>query len=356
MKVEVLAVLGVADGYAVQNYNFIQGLAANDHQVRTEPVHAYGTGLQHHYEAVYQDFGAHELPDLTLMFGTPRFVRILANQGYDPSEVVLYTTWEADRIPEHWEEPVSQFRAVVTTTEFAKEVFEGYGTPVGVAPQPVDTEVYRKDWGPTGEFRFLAVGEWQPRKNFRRLVQTFDERFNGEDAKLLLKTWSMGTLPPSAIHDVIGHDASRDANIQVVAESLPPEKMARLYHYADCLVMPSHGEGFGRPGLEAMRCGTPVITTAWSGPMSYADGDNAWLLDYDLVTCPNFREYDDSMLWADPHPEDLAETMWAAYTDEDLRREKAEAGWESVQEGWGRQECAARLVETIETLTGEDGG
>lgn len=44
----------------------------------------------------------------------------------------------------------------------------------------------------------------------------------------------------------------------------PPGYMATLYNAADVLVLPSTGEGFGLPIVEAQLCGTPVITTDWT--------------------------------------------------------------------------------------------
>lgn len=43
--------------------------------------------------------------------------------------------------------------------------------------------------------------------------------------------------------------------------SLPASKMAEIYSTIDVLLMPSGGEGFGVPLIEAQACGTPVITT-----------------------------------------------------------------------------------------------
>ena len=39
-----------------------------------------------------------------------------------------------------------------------------------------------------------------------------------------------------------------------------------LYASADVFVLPSRGEGWGRPHVEAMAMGLPIITTNWSGP------------------------------------------------------------------------------------------
>lgn len=43
----------------------------------------------------------------------------------------------------------------------------------------------------------------------------------------------------------------------------------RLYASCDCVVLPSRSEGWGRPQMEAMSMGRPVITTNWSGPTAY---------------------------------------------------------------------------------------
>ena len=42
-------------------------------------------------------------------------------------------------------------------------------------------------------------------------------------------------------------------------EGIFDEKLAHLYHAAGVLVTPSHYEGFGLPGLEALNCGCPII-------------------------------------------------------------------------------------------------
>ena len=51
--------------------------------------------------------------------------------------------------------------------------------------------------------------------------------------------------------------------------------LAELFCRATAFVFPSLLEGFGLPPLEAMACGTPVVTTACGGVSDFArDGDN----------------------------------------------------------------------------------
>ena len=50
------------------------------------------------------------------------------------------------------------------------------------------------------------------------------------------------------------------------------EELAALYRGARCLVFPSLYEGFGIPILEAMACGTPVVTSRGGATEEVAGG------------------------------------------------------------------------------------
>ncbi len=63
---------------------------------------------------------------------------------------------------------------------------------------------------------------------------------------------------------------------------LPPEDLPGLYSSSAVFLDTSRWHGFGRTGLEAMACGTPVVLTQSGGVSEYArDGDNAVLVPID---------------------------------------------------------------------------
>ncbi|MDW8172563.1 MAG: glycosyltransferase family 1 protein [Anaerolineae bacterium] len=121
----------------------------------------------------------------------------------------------------------------------------------------------------------LSVGTVQPRKNYSRLVWALARlRQRGYDVLLAIaggKGWLnddlYATLCQSGMADFV-------KILGFVEESHLPG----LYRGAEVLALPSLYEGFGFPVLEAMACGTPVITSNISSLPEVA-GDAALLVD-----------------------------------------------------------------------------
>ena len=72
--------------------------------------------------------------------------------------------------------------------------------------------------------------------------------------------------------------AARDAGVLdriVLTDYVREDVLRALYQRADLVVVPSLYEGFGFPAAEAMRCGTPVITSRTSSLPEVVDWDDA---------------------------------------------------------------------------------
>jgi glycosyltransferase involved in cell wall biosynthesis len=151
--------------------------------------------------------------------------------------------------------------AVVAVSEFAKrETAELLRVPperIRVVPNGVEP-VFRPD-GPSAEGDYLlAVGTLEPRKNLPRV----------QEAALLAGV----ELRVAGAEGWGGVDAA--GRIGFVDD----ERLAELYRGARCLVYPSLHEGFGIPVLEAMACGTPVVTSR-GGALEETAGGAAVLVD-----------------------------------------------------------------------------
>ncbi len=166
---------------------------------------------------------------------------------------------------------VRRAAAVLTISEFSKrDIVRRYRVPpekVIVTPLAADPMFHplcdmgrmaavRERYG-TGDRFVLCVGNLQPRKNLRTLIDAY-VRLRRADAirhKLVLvgrKAWLYDDIFAVA-------RASGYADDLVFTDYVPDEDLVALYNAAELFVYPSIFEGFGLPPLEAMACGTPVV-------------------------------------------------------------------------------------------------
>jgi len=118
--------------------------------------------------------------------------------------------------------------------------------------------------GPADEGEYvLAVGTLEPRKNLPRLIEA-TRRLGVELRVAGARGWG-------------GVEVADDAGVRWLGRP-SDEELATLLRGALCLAYPSLYEGFGIPVLEAMHCGTPVVTSAGSA-MEEVAGDAAELVD-----------------------------------------------------------------------------
>lgn len=145
--------------------------------------------------------------------------------------------------------------AVVAVSSFTRdELGDLLGVPaerVRVVPNGVDS-VFTPT-GPAAEGSYvLAVGTLEPRKNLARAVEA--ARLAGVELRVVgARGWGGVDVP-----GWVGRPGD--------------EELATLFRGARCLVFPSFYEGFGLPVLEAMACGTPVVTSRGGATEEVAGG------------------------------------------------------------------------------------
>lgn len=122
-------------------------------------------------------------------------------------------------------------------------------------------------------YRFIFfLGTWEPRKNMAALVAAYDayrDTCTGNTFSHLVLAGTPGWGSELFLQS-IKQSAYRDS-IHLLGFVDDVDKPA-LYNLAELFVYVSLYEGFGFPVLEAMRCGTPVITTNTSSLSEVTDG------------------------------------------------------------------------------------
>ncbi len=129
----------------------------------------------------------------------------------------------------------------------------------------------------------LYAGNIKPHKNLDRLISAFGllkQRGGHEDVKLLIIGDEIAKYP-SLRRRVEGAGVRQDVRF---FGFVPEQTLAALYRLASVFAFPSLYEGFGLPPLEAMACGTPVVTSNMSS-IPEVVGDAALLVDpYDVAS------------------------------------------------------------------------
>jgi len=175
-----------------------------------------------------------------------------------------------------------------------------HGVEPAFRPLPTgEVEAFRQHQGLPERF-VLFVGTLEPRKNLVRLVEAFAQFRRQEAAsqgqvKLVL-AGGRGWLYDRLFARVEALALDQDV---LFPGYVPNDKLPLWYNAALALVYPSLYEGFGLPVLEALACGTPVLTSNAS-------------------SLPEAAGY--AALTVDPHDvEALAEGLNRLLTDEPLR-------------------------------------
>jgi glycosyltransferase involved in cell wall biosynthesis len=223
------------------------------------------------------------------------------------------------------------------------------------------------------QFRFLSVFKWEERKGWDVLLQAFYEEFHGWGEVVVTNTtkttdgsttdsgsgdrptppdvvslpWNHGesvclVLKTTGYHNEEIDDEDemeeyleqmaehfskwygkswrqgRLPKILVIPHHIPASLYPSLYSSVHALVQPSRGEGWGRPHMEAMALGLPVLATNWSGNTAFMNATNSFLIEverFSEIKKGPFRGH----RWAEPSVASLRRLMREVVTKTQLK-------------------------------------
>ena len=137
---------------------------------------------------------------------------------------------------------------------------------------------------------FLSVFKWEWRKGWDVLLNAYWGEFDRDDDQVVLR---LRTFKPhwEAGHENIadwlkdaaaqrGTTVERLPPVEVVQRELSREELRWLYAASDAFVLPTRGEGWCLPAMEAMSMALPVILTNASGTTEYLTRKNSLPLGF----------------------------------------------------------------------------
>jgi len=190
-----------------------------------------------------------------------------------------------------------------------------------VVPEGVDTDQFHP-WHPSpddGVFRYLLTGKYERRKSITETIDAWAQVFgNNSSVELSIKT-----------NHVMNHEENKQkitehvhglglTNVNVWYGNLPTSDMSLLYQRHQVFVLPTKGEGWGLPLIEAAAAGLPIVTTMWSGNTEFLNPIKSSVVpvEYDMVPvdCSEYQSFyptedKDWGTWAKPRPQSIVQAL-----------------------------------------------
>uniref|UniRef100_A0A7S1X2G1 Glycosyl transferase family 1 domain-containing protein n=1 Tax=Tetraselmis chuii TaxID=63592 RepID=A0A7S1X2G1_9CHLO len=243
-----------------------------------------------------------------------------------------------------------------------------------IVPQGVDTDFFdpgahrpmklpigERVWGRAAssakQFVFLSIFKWEERKAWSALLKAFIQEFSALDSvSLVLLTkpyhssddFATQMRSWAANHSVIdGERAVEDyPRVYVETAHIPQDELPAVYLGADVFVLPSRGEGWGRPHMEAMAMGRPVIATNWSGPTAFLSEHVGYPLPISGLVPVADGPFAGHM-WAEPSVAHLRSIMRHVYTHPKEASHKGRAARKHIAAHYSLQRIAKLVVKEL---------
>lgn len=267
--------------------------------------------------------------------------------GYENFNFVIgRTMFETDRVNAEHVKRCNRMDYVWVPTDFHVSTFVQSGvdpSKVVKVVQAVDVEFFdpfkyepldlvsignlvlgsgKKDLDSKMEFVFLSVFKWEYRKGWDVLLKAYLKEFSRIDGVALYLLTNpyhsdrdFGNKIVEFVEDTgIEEPVKGWAPIYVIDTHIAQVDLPRMYKAAHAFVLPSRGEGWGRPLVEAMSMSLPVIATNWSGPTEYLTEENSYPLLVDRMSEVMEGPFE-GHLWAEPSIDKLQVLMRRVMTN-----------------------------------------
>ena len=273
-----------------------------------------------------------------------------------------FCVFETINPPAEWITQMNNMDAIITASQFNKNVFESQGVkcPIHLVPHCFDEEMFNKKIKAPGRYSqttFISIGAWKTRKNWEALIeawyQAFEQRHN---VCLLIKTDKPDDLRALVQHVKRTSGLRSKATAPIYCEEEPVcdfEDIPKILRKGDIYISASLGEGFGLDSLHAMALGIPVITTRFGGTLEYAKPDLCTYLEpqkYRNIPAMDGIPQLNNCIWPYITVDEISKKMKQVLYEVKDREEKAERAYKYVHERFTYQSIGKKLLETLELI------
>lgn len=175
---------------------------------------------------------------------------------------VIYTMFEADRLPLGWKEAFEHFDQILCPAPFFLDALRKSGVtkPAAAFDQGVVIPPLRRVRRPGRPFVFAFSASASPRKNLEGTIRAFQQAFPDDDSVRLRLQARWGSLRRETEKLV-----AKDKRIEFHWNDLSDADYEKWWSDVDCYLALSKAEGYGMTPREAILRGIPTIASNNSG-------------------------------------------------------------------------------------------
>jgi glycosyltransferase involved in cell wall biosynthesis len=277
------------------------------------------------------------------------------------------TMFETDSVPENWVKILNEMTEIWVPSEFNRETFAAAGIPwnrLQIIPGTLDENIFNPAHATpytltdTASFKFLSVFDWSIRKGWDILLQAYFEEFDAnDDVSLILKLTYINEPnidPYKKIRELAKKlGIHKPSPVHIIHQHLAEKELVGLYKAVDCFVLPSRGEGWGRPYMAAMAMELPTIGTKWSAPLTFMNDHNSYLIEMeglvpvDLTGMPaHFKGH----RWAEPSVDHLKALLRQVYTHQAAAKQKGKQARKDLFPRFAKSTIGRQIFERVHEL------
>ncbi|MFL1677414.1 glycosyltransferase [Paenibacillus thiaminolyticus] len=353
------SIVNAPTGYATSSKNLM--IALDEKRIKMHYRYVYGPGTPHAAEEppMSDDY---RINIFRMRHADPNAPEVVYGQGdvffkNEGKYKIGYTMLEVDGVPEEWVHQCNRMDEIWVPSQFNAETFRNSGVrvPIRIMPLGVDPNYFHpgiRSARFSDRFTFLSVFEWGERKNPEDMLRTFANVFANDNVLLVCKI--MNADPTINVLAEIRKLNLKHAESKILIlynQKLPSYLLGSLYRSADCFILPTRGEGWGMPILEAMACGLPVIATDWSAQRDFLNERTGYPIRVKqlvpaVAKCPYYANF----RWADPDYDHLAFLMRHVYENREAARERGLNAAQEVISRWTWSHAAQHIADRIQLI------
>ncbi|MFY9221900.1 MAG: glycosyltransferase [Blastocatellia bacterium] len=333
-------------GYARAARSYILVLAKAGVDLTWSPMIGCKTGYEPYLKGHISDpqlspyFNKKINYDTVIIHTVPEYYPLWAKieQG---KNLVGYTVWETDIIPNHWADLLNGVNQLLVPCYWNKQVFEkdGVNTPIDIVPhileEPITVSKAEIKGINPNDYVFYNIGTWTERKSPWYLIKAFCETFTNKDSVALViktnkedftrrKILGRFSFPSFWAFRKLIKQYKNAPKVILLTDELSNIEICQLHNRGDCYISLARSEGWGLGAFEAAGMGKPVIMTGFGGQLDFLRSDLAYLVKYNLVSVniSGCKTYTNNQHWAEPDLSHAKELLREVYNNTDIAKSK----------------------------------